>query len=73
MGAPVVAGEGGIGAYPFTGPRRSETLDIMQKKYPCHFQRNKTNGASIQQTFSTAALVLYLFARGCRKNIVHTV
>ena len=34
MGAPVVTGGGGIGAYRFTGPRNSETLDVMQKKYP---------------------------------------
>jgi hypothetical protein len=37
MGAPVVTGGGGIGAYRFTGPRGSETLDIMQKKYPNWF------------------------------------
>jgi hypothetical protein len=37
MGAPVVTGGGGIGAYRFTGPRKSETLDIMQKKYPNWF------------------------------------
>jgi hypothetical protein len=37
MGAPVVTGGGGIGAYRFTGPRNSETLDIMQKKYPNWF------------------------------------
>jgi hypothetical protein len=37
MGAPVVTGGGGIGAYRFTGPRRSETLDIMEKKYPNWF------------------------------------
>lgn len=40
MGAPVVTGGGGIGAYRFTGPRRSETLDIMQKKYPNWFSPN---------------------------------
>ena len=34
MGAPVVTGGGGVGAYRYAGPRRSETLDIMQKKYP---------------------------------------
>ena len=34
MGAPVVTGGGGMGAYRFAGPRRSETLDIMEKKYP---------------------------------------
>jgi hypothetical protein len=40
MGAPVVTGEGGIGAYRFAGPRKSETLDIMQKKYPNWFSPN---------------------------------
>ncbi len=37
MGAPVVTGGGGIGAYRFAGPRHSEMLDIMQKKYPNWF------------------------------------
>jgi hypothetical protein len=37
MGAPVVTGGGGIGAYRFAGPHKSETLDIMQKKYPNWF------------------------------------
>jgi hypothetical protein len=37
MGAPVVTGGGGIGAYRFAGPRKSETLDLMQKKYPNWF------------------------------------
>jgi (4-O-methyl)-D-glucuronate---lignin esterase len=37
MGAPVVTGGGGIGAYRFAGPRKSETLDVMQKKYPNWF------------------------------------
>ena len=37
MGAPVVTGGGGVGAYRFAGPRRSETLDIMEKKYPNWF------------------------------------
>ena len=37
MGAPVVTGGGGVGAYRYAGPRRSETLDIMQKKYPNWF------------------------------------
>jgi hypothetical protein len=37
MGAPVVTGGGGMGAYRFAGPRGSETLDIMQKKYPNWF------------------------------------
>jgi hypothetical protein len=40
MGAPVVTGGGGIGAYRFAGPRNSETLDIMQKKYPNWFSPN---------------------------------
>ncbi len=40
MGAPVVTGGGGMGAYRFTGPRKSETLDIMQKKYPNWFSPN---------------------------------
>jgi hypothetical protein len=40
MGAPVVTGGGGIGAYRFAGPRHSETLDIMQKKYPNWFSPN---------------------------------
>ncbi|HUR59895.1 MAG TPA: hypothetical protein VM029_19395 [Opitutaceae bacterium] len=37
MGAPVVTGGGGVGAYRFAGPRNSETLDIMQRKYPNWF------------------------------------
>ncbi|HVW22350.1 MAG TPA: alpha/beta hydrolase family protein [Opitutaceae bacterium] len=37
LGAPVVTGGGGIGAYRVAGPRNSETLDIMQKKYPNWF------------------------------------
>jgi len=40
MGAPVVTGGGGIGAYRFAGPKRSETLDIMEKKYPNWFSPN---------------------------------
>lgn len=40
MGAPVVTGGGGIGAYRFAGPRRSETLDIMERKYPNWFSPN---------------------------------
>jgi hypothetical protein len=40
MGAPVVTGGGGIGAYRFAGPRRSETLDVMMKKYPNWFSPN---------------------------------
>jgi hypothetical protein len=38
--APVVTGGGGIGAYRFAGPKNSETLDIMQKKYPNWFSPN---------------------------------
>lgn len=34
LGAPVVTGGGGAGAYRFAGPRNSETLDIMERKYP---------------------------------------
>lgn len=37
MGAPVVTGGGGIGAYRFTGDDHSETLDMMEKKYPNWF------------------------------------
>jgi hypothetical protein len=37
MGAPVVTGGGGVGAYRYAGPRNSETLDVMQKKYPNWF------------------------------------
>jgi hypothetical protein len=37
MGAPVVTGGGGVGAYRYAGPRNSETLDLMQKKYPNWF------------------------------------
>jgi hypothetical protein len=37
MGAPVVTGGGGVGAYRFAGPRNSESLDVMQKKYPNWF------------------------------------
>lgn len=40
MGAPVVTGGGGVGAYRFAGPRKSETLDIMVKKYPNWFSPN---------------------------------
>ena len=40
MGAPVVTGGGCVGAYRFAGPRGSETLDIMQKKYPNWFSPN---------------------------------
>lgn len=37
MGAPVVTGGGGVGAFRFAGPRRSETLDVMVTKYPNWF------------------------------------
>jgi len=37
MGAPVVTGGGGVGAYRSAGPRGSETLDLMQTKYPNWF------------------------------------
>ena len=37
LGAPVVTGGGGIGAYRLAGPRGSETLDVMVKKYPNWF------------------------------------
>jgi hypothetical protein len=37
MGAPVVTGGGGVGAYRLAGPRGSETLDLMEKKYPNWF------------------------------------
>ncbi len=37
MGAPVVTGGGGIGAYRFAGVDNSESLDIMEKKYPNWF------------------------------------
>jgi hypothetical protein len=40
MGAPVCTGGGGMGAYRYTGPRRSETLDMMEKKYPNWFSPN---------------------------------
>jgi hypothetical protein len=40
MGAPVVTGGGGIGAYRFAGARGSESLDIMQRKYPNWFSAN---------------------------------
>lgn len=36
-GAPVVTGGGGVGAYRFAGPRKSETLDLMETKYPNWF------------------------------------
>ena len=40
MGAPAVTGGGGMGAYRFAGPRNSETLDIMETKYPNWFSPN---------------------------------
>jgi hypothetical protein len=40
MGAPVVTGGGGVGSYRFAGPRNSETLDVMEKKYPNWFSPN---------------------------------
>lgn len=40
MGAPVVTGGGGTGAYRFTGPRGSETMDLMETKYPNWFSPN---------------------------------
>ncbi len=40
MGAPAVTGGGGVGAYRFAGPRGSETLDLMQTKYPNWFSPN---------------------------------
>ena len=40
MGAPVVTGGGGVGAYRAAGPRGSETLDLMETKYPNWFSPN---------------------------------
>jgi hypothetical protein len=40
MGAPIVTGGGGMGAYRFAGPRRSESLDDMQRKFPNWFSPN---------------------------------
>ncbi|HZZ58697.1 MAG TPA: glycoside hydrolase family 28 protein [Opitutaceae bacterium] len=37
MGAPVVTGGGGIGAYRIAGAGGSESLDLMEKKYPNWF------------------------------------
>jgi hypothetical protein len=37
LGAPIVTGGGGIGAYRFAGADHSETLDMMEKKYPNWF------------------------------------
>lgn len=46
MGAPVVTGGGGVGAYRFAGPRQSETLDVMQKKYRTGFRPTCTNSGA---------------------------
>jgi len=40
MGAPVVSGGGGVGAFRYAGPRDSETLDLMMKKLPNWFSPN---------------------------------
>jgi hypothetical protein len=40
MGASVVTGGGGVGAYRFCGPRNSETLTMMVRKYPNWFSPN---------------------------------
>lgn len=40
MGAPVVTGGGGVGAFRYAGPRNSETLDLMMKKLPNWFSPN---------------------------------
>ncbi len=40
IGAPVVTGGGGIGAYRLAGADRSESLDMMEKKYPNWFSPN---------------------------------
>jgi hypothetical protein len=40
MGAPLVTGGGGIGAYRFAGPRKSESMDDMQRKFPNWFSPN---------------------------------
>ncbi|HEY3755423.1 MAG TPA: glycoside hydrolase family 28 protein [Opitutaceae bacterium] len=40
MGAPVVTGGGGIGAYRIAGARGSESLEAMLKKYPNWFSPN---------------------------------
>lgn len=37
VGAPVVTGGGGVGAYRYAGADRSESLDMMVKKYPNWF------------------------------------
>jgi hypothetical protein len=37
MGAPVVTGGGGVGAYRYAGADGSESLDAMEKKYPNWF------------------------------------
>jgi hypothetical protein len=54
MGAPVVTGGGGVGAYRFAGPRRSETLDVMQRNIPTGFHRICTNsGDDVRNCRST--------------------
>jgi hypothetical protein len=40
MGAPLVTGGGGMGAYRFAGPRNSETLEKMQRNFPNWFSPN---------------------------------
>ena len=40
IGAPVVTGGGGVGAYRMAGEDHSESLDIMEKKYPNWFSPN---------------------------------
>ena len=40
MGAPAITGGGGMGAYRFAGPGGSESLDVMQMKYPNWFSPN---------------------------------
>jgi len=40
MGAPMVTGGGGMGAYRFAGPRKSETLEKMVRNFPNWFSPN---------------------------------
>jgi hypothetical protein len=40
MGAPAITGGGGMGAYRFAGAGGSESLDVMQMKYPNWFSPN---------------------------------
>jgi hypothetical protein len=40
MGAPMVTGGGGMGAYRFVGPRKSETLEKMVRNFPNWFSPN---------------------------------